>query len=89
MDEPVRFVRRPFFVTAFLVTEDNMKKVAEWCEGNIHHHNSGDFIKVHNVLNAQNERQTKAYVGDYVLKSGSHFKVYTQTSFQKSFKSAA
>lgn len=88
MDEPVRFVRRPFFVMAFLITKDNMDKVAEWCDGEILKSDSGvhRFIKVTKVLNPQNERQTKAYIGDYVLKSGEHFKVYTTASFNRSFK---
>lgn len=90
MTQPVRYVRRPFYVMAFQVTEENINKVAVWCGGTVRVGKpQGDiYIKVDKVLNPQTARQTMAFVGNYVLKSGEHFKVYTESSFDKSFKRA-
>ena len=43
------------------------------------------YVKV-GVHHPLNERQTKAYAGDWVLKSDSGFKVYTERAFEKSFE---
>jgi hypothetical protein len=47
-------------------------------------HLSRDYISVR-VAYPINPRQTQAYLGDWVLKSGKSFKVYTNSAFEKSF----
>lgn len=90
MVEAVKYVRRPFEVEAVLVTEDNLPEVAVWCQGDVQTetYRNGDereFIKVR-VARALNERQTKAYPGDWVLYAGTGFKVYTEKAFKKTFE---
>lgn len=85
-----KFIRKSFPVDAIQVTPENMQAVAKWCAGTIKHdgekegHLSRDYIKVR-VAFPINERQTQAYLGDWVLKSGKSFKVYTNSAFEKSF----
>ena len=43
------------------------------------------YIKV-NVQRPLNDRQTMAFVGDWILYAGTGFKVYTPVAFQKSFE---
>lgn len=79
------FARKPFHVEAVQVTPENMADVAEWCEGTIHSGKDGArYIKV-NVLRPLNARQTKAFVGDWVLAKNNAFKVYTESAFEKTF----
>jgi len=93
------YTRKPFPVEAVQVTEENLNEVAEWCGGDIHastktlRNDAGEetskiklpFIKV-DVHRPLNDRQTKAFVGDWVLKSESGFKVYTLKAFDNSFQ---
>jgi hypothetical protein len=92
-----KYVRKPFAVDAVCVTEENMREVAKWCGGQVKRLPRWDprsgtkFISV-NVLKALNERQTQAFVGDWVLSSGSGpngFKVYTPRAFETSFSKEA
>lgn len=84
------FHRKSFPVQAVQINPENMEDVARWCGGTIEHdgekegHLSRDYIKVR-VAYPINERQTQAYLGDWVLKSGKSFKVYTNAAFEKSF----
>ena len=82
--------RKPFFVEAVQVTEENIEAIAEWCNGRLTpikkegDGNNVRFIKV-NVKNPMTARQTKAFVNDWVLRSGDSFKVYKHESFLKVF----
>ena len=79
--------RKPFFVEAVHVTDENMETIAAWCNGRItaiKGDENNRFIKVY-VKNPMSARQTKAFAGDWVLKSGDSFKVYKHESFLKVF----
>lgn len=82
------YVRKPFSVTGVQVTEENFEEVADWCGGDIRTittmKESRRYIKV-KVRRPVNDRQTKAYVGDWVLLSDDNFKVYSNNSFEKTF----
>lgn len=81
------YVRKPFYVEAVLVTEENMETVAAWCNGNVQTYkkNPDRYIKVQ-VANPRSSRQTRAYAGDWVLKAeGESFKVYRAEPFNKVF----
>lgn len=82
------WVRKPFFVEAVPVTDDNMEIVAAWCGGRINVTKGDDkrYIKVE-VKNPMSRRQTTAFAGDWVLKSKGGFKVYKDESFKKVFES--
>lgn len=84
-----KFARKPFYVDAVRVSETNMEEVAAWCGGKIvealEGANDASHIKVE-VHRPLTERQTQAFVGDWVLFAGSGFKVYTPKAFDKSFE---
>lgn len=92
--ELVTAVRNPFYVLAVQVTGENMELVRDWCSGTIYtvpekevafpNEKPRRFIKV-KVEAAKSERQTKAYVGDWVLKAGEGFKVYTNKAYMGGF----
>lgn len=85
MVETIRYARKPFEIDAVQVTADNMYDVAKWVGGEVR--TDGDkakFIKVR-VHMPKNDRQTKAYAGDWVLYAGTGFKVYTEKAFKNSF----
>ena len=87
--ETRRFARKPFFVDAVRVTSENMERVAEWCQGDVNTIDTGQseerYVKVR-VHRPMNDRQTQAFVGDWVLYAGTGFKVYTPKAFEKSFE---
>lgn len=86
--KPEKYERLPFTIEAIEVTPENIKAVAKWCGGQIRttgRRGIQKYIKV-DVLRALNDRQTMAYIGDYVLKAGSGFKVYTPRAFKESFR---
>lgn len=81
-----KFARKPFYVDAVRVSEENMAKVAEWCGGEIKNDSQeGPYIKV-KVHRPLTERQSMAFLGDWVLFAGTGFKVYTPKAFDKSFE---
>jgi hypothetical protein len=83
-----KFVRKPFFVDGVQVTEENLDEVGRWCNGHVHTNEKGQrFIKVE-VERPLYDRQTRAFVGDWVLRSHKGFKVYTNQAFEKSFDEA-
>src|SRR3954454_9702878 len=95
--KPEKYVRKPFAVEAIEVTPDNIRDVARWCGGKVKKASPGSeewrehspqYIKV-DVLKPLNDRQTRAYYGDWVLSSGrgpGGFKVYTPQAFSSSFE---
>lgn len=90
MIQTTKFVRKPFFVDGIQVTPENMKAVAEWCSGQVlallpkNKTKPVEYIKV-NVLRPLGERQTMAFVGDWVLYAGTGYKVYTSKAVNQNF----
>lgn len=96
------YVRKPFAVQAVEVTRENIREVAEWCGGTVKESNltktggregEQQYIKVP-VKKPLNDRQTRAYYGDWVLlpREGQGldgFKVYTPKAFTGSFDEQA
>jgi hypothetical protein len=86
-----KFIRKPFTVDAVQVTAENMQDVAEWCQGEVltteatEKRDPEDYIQVR-VLRPLSPRQTKAFVGDWVLYSGTGYKVYTNKAFDRGFE---
>lgn len=88
------YSRKPFVVEAIQVTQENVFEVAEWCGGEVKKSppksapagQTGEdlYVKV-KVIKAQNDRQSQAFVGDWVLRSGNNFKVYTNKAFLATF----
>lgn len=85
--ETTKFTRKPFEVEAVQVTDQNIDEVASWCQGEVITLDGVKHIKVR-VLRVINERQTQAFVGDWVLYAGTGYKVYPDKAFKKSFSPA-
>ena len=83
--QTAQYNRKPFTVDAIQVTAENMAQVSEWCNGDIREAKEGQpYIKVR-VARPLNERQTRAFSGDWVLYAGTGYKVYTNDAFKKCF----
>jgi len=79
------YTRKPFEIEAIRVTDENMDDVAQWCGGEILTTSAGKrYIKV-DVARPLNEKQTKAFSGDWALKVKTSFKVYTNKAFVHCF----
>ncbi len=84
----VKYARKPFHIDAIQVTAENLEDVSTWASGELRTDSDTagkKYIKVR-VHRPLNERQTKAYVGDWVLYAGTGFKVYTTKAFAASFE---
>jgi hypothetical protein len=86
MLETRKYVRKPFEVEAVQVTPENIEAVAAWCGGTVSQEKpDGDRhieVKVHRPMTP---RQSKAFLGDWVLFAGTGYKCYTPRAFEKSF----
>lgn len=88
----VPYTRKSFNVEAVRVTKENIEDVATWCSGEIRHTKdvpednitSAPYIKVE-VARALTERQKRGYIGDWILKIGKSFKVYSDKAFKLNF----
>lgn len=98
MVNTAKYVRKPFEVQAVQVTEENFEDVASWCGGTIvttRAPKEADgmveeekrYIKV-NVSRPLNERQTQAFVGDWLLEAEKGLKVYADGPFTRNFAKA-
>lgn len=93
VNHPTRFMRVPFFVSGYCVTEDNMDDVAEWCGGYIVREKDDiPFIHVP-VQRPTNDKQYKAYVDSWVILSIERgkrsFKAYTEEWLKQQFMEIA
>lgn len=83
-----RFMRIPFFVSGYCVTEENMEAVAKWCEGHVIRDTKEPFVRVP-VTRPSHPRQTEACVDMWVIKSELNgrqsYKVYTNEWLRKQF----
>lgn len=84
-----KFVRKPLFVDAVRVTANNMDEVAAWCEGEVLWEEDGrgagkKYVKVR-VHQPMNTRQSKAFVGDWILYTDKGYKIYINRAFRSSF----
>lgn len=79
------YIRKPLYVEAVRITEENFDEIAAWVPGKVQKQGSKRYIKVM-VANPKSDRQTKAYVGDWILwtERGGH-KVYTPKAFELAF----
>ena len=86
-----QYIKKPLLVEAVCLTRQNFTEVVKWCKGRVQTENANHpqspgkkYIKIdaHNPINT---RQTKAYVGDWLLKTERGFKVYSHKNFMESF----
>ena len=88
------FVRKPFFVDGIRVTKENMEEVASWCKGIMKetqpkekNKRPSPYIEVE-VHRPANDRQKRAFIGDWVLQAENGFKVYTDAALKATFEIA-
>jgi hypothetical protein len=94
-----RYIRKPLYVEAVQVTNDNFADVAGWCQGDIGFLNSTEILRFSEVEidptkqyirirvhNPQSVRQTKAFVGDWILYTERGYKIYTDKAFKDNFE---
>lgn len=97
MITPETYHRRSFPIEAVRVDADNMAEVAKWCLGKIliqkrpSQKGAGGYVQEVpyievDVQRPLNPRQTMAFVGDWVLKTGNSFKIYSDIAFHKNFE---
>jgi hypothetical protein len=84
-----KFIRKPLYVSAVRVTASNFDEIVNWCQGEVQEDEvpgkgTKKFIRVR-VHNPKNPRQTKAFVGDWLLYTERGYKVYTNKAFHDSF----
>ena len=85
-----QFLRKPLYVDAVRITGANFDEIAVWCQGEVQADEvpgkgtTKKYIKVR-VHNPKNARQTKAFVGDWLLYTERGYKVYTNKAFHASF----
>lgn len=90
MIQTQRYIRKPLYVDAIRVTAANFEEIATWCQGDIQTEEipgkgtTKKFIRVR-VQNPKNPRQTKAFVGDWILYTETGYKVYTVKAFHAAF----
>jgi len=80
-----KFSRKPLYVDAVRVTKDNVQEIADWCDGTVADPDKPRrFIRVH-THRSVTVPKTRAFVGDWVLKSPIGFRVYSNVAFEKAF----
>lgn len=96
-----KYVRKPLYVDAVQVTAENFMDVVRWCQGDVgvvgadpgtetrpadgvELDASKHYIRIR-VHNPQSVRQTKAFVGDWILYTERGYKIYTEKAFKDNF----
>lgn len=85
MIQTATYVKKPLYVEAIQVSAENMEEVAKWCTSNIMDNDGSKYIKVR-VNRPLNQRQTQAFIGDWILYTDLGYKVYTPKSFEANFE---
>lgn len=92
-----KYVRKPLYVDAVRVTKENFSEILSWCQGDIGFIDGRivdgpitdidpetQYIRIR-VHNPQSPRQTRAYVGDWILYTEKGYKIYTEKAFSENF----
>jgi hypothetical protein len=89
-----QFIRKPLYVDAVRVTSKNFDEIAAWCQGQVLEDDDPEKgsgkkyirVRVHNPINP---RQTRAYIGDWILYTEKGYKIYSNQAFRASFDEAS
>lgn len=91
-----QYVKKPLYVDAVQVTEENFRELTRWCQGSIKKADGSPLgpeeepnplacyihVRVHSPRTL---RQTRAFVGDWLLYTDRGYKVYNDAAFAASF----
>lgn len=83
-----KYLRRPFEVDAIRLSHDNFEEIAKWCNGDIRGGSKESPGRKHIKIDVRlplNDRQTKAFPGDWVLKTKTGFKIFRNRAFNEVF----
>lgn len=96
-----KYVRKPLYVEAIQVTNENFLDIVEWANALVGTQGSEPGTEVRpadgmeidpskhyiriRVHNPQSSKQTKAYVGDWILYTEMGYKIYTDRAFTGNF----
>lgn len=91
-----KYLRKPLVVDAVQVTTENFEAISKWCQGEIVNNDGSEVTRVNpggqyvriRVHNPKTPRQTRAYVGDWILYTDRGYKIYNQKAFEASFDPA-
>lgn len=88
-----KYISKPTTVEAIQITKDNMAEVADWCAGEVRTHKDEHgkiekYVKV-KVWRAQSEKLSQGFIGNWVLKRGTGYKVYTDKAFKSGYTDGA
>jgi hypothetical protein len=98
--QTTKYIRKPLYVDAVQITKENFSALADWCQAEVRTNVGDELIDRKNgvdpeshhlrirVHNPKNIRQTKGFVGDWVLYTDRGYKIYTQKAFKASFEVA-
>lgn len=92
-----KYVRKPLYVDAVRVTAENFEEILGWCQGDLGFIDGRitdapisdvdpetQYIRIR-VHNPQSPRQTRAFVGDWILYTEKGYKIYTEKAFTENF----
>jgi ASC-1-like (ASCH) protein len=86
-----KYIRKPLYVDAVQVTNNNFNEICTWCQGEQQYDPPEGLNKIGKkyirvrVHNPKNPRQSRAYVGDWLLYTERGYKVYTSKAFYAAF----
>lgn len=94
-----KYVRNPLYVDAVQVTSENFEEILDWCQGDLGFTDGRiitdgeeveidpekQFIRIR-VHNPQSQRQTRAYLKDWILYTDKGYKIYTEKAFTENFQ---
>jgi hypothetical protein len=81
------YQRRPLYVEAVQINNENIYDIAKWCEGDLRtQRQSGKkFIQL-TVIGPKEPMQMRAAVGSWILKSDQGFKIFSDQAFKKGWE---
>lgn len=71
-------------VEAAQVTEENMNELAGWCGGRVQNNGGRPHVKI-TVARSLAARFGQGYAGDWIVRMGKSFRIYTNENFLKNF----
>lgn len=97
MIKTAKYIRKPLYVDAVRITEENFRELALWCQGEIRTNEGERLVDDESQVNPKlnhihirvhmpkTPRQTRGYLGDWVLYTNSGYKIYTARVFKDTF----
>lgn len=90
---PEKYVRKPLIVLGVQVTKENFMELALWVQGSVFNPDGTQHGEINpekqyilvRVHNPKSPKQSKAFLGDWILYSDRGYKVYSPKAFTNTF----